>query len=69
MKVAEIRPCLCPKEVASLLGVSERGALRLMVSGEINSFRVGKKLWRTTAEMVETYKAKSFERYRRPRIA
>ena len=69
MKVAEIKPCLCPKEVASLLGVSERQALRLMAAGEIESFRAGRKLWRTTNEMVEAYKAKGFERYRPRRVA
>ena len=68
MKVAEIRPCLCPKEVADVLGVSERTALRLMAGGEIASFRVRTR-WRTTIEKLEEYQAKGFARYRRASVA
>jgi excisionase family DNA binding protein len=56
---------LCPKEVARTLGVSERTAARLMASGEIASFRVGK-LWRCQLADVERYVERQYRRYRRP---
>jgi excisionase family DNA binding protein len=48
--------CLCPKGVAEILGVSRSTAARLMVAGEIRSFRVRPRLLRTTREQVELYK-------------
>lgn len=45
---------LCAKEIAVRLGVSERTATRLLKSGEIAGFRVGK-LWRTTELHLESY--------------
>jgi excisionase family DNA binding protein len=55
--------CLSPKQVAALLGVSERTAARLMASGAIHAFRVGPKLLRTTrAKLLEyQYKGKSID--------
>jgi hypothetical protein len=47
--------CLCAKEVAGILGISERGALELMRTGVIPSFRAGQKLWRTRRIYVEAY--------------
>jgi excisionase family DNA binding protein len=55
--------CLCAKEVATVLGVSERTALRLMRSGEVEAFRVGK-LWRTTPDKIEAYRSSAFEKCR-----
>ncbi len=57
-------PCLCAKDVAVLLGVSERTAARLMSAGEIEAFRI-RRLWRTTRDRVEAYKLAGFDRYRR----
>ncbi len=58
--------CVCPKEVAQILGISERSALRLMATGEIESFRAGRKLWRTTLAKLERYQQSGFERQRFP---
>lgn len=60
-------PCLAPKEVAALLGISERSALRLMASQEIESFRVGR-LWRTTADRVAAFIRRQIERTRPLRL-
>jgi hypothetical protein len=62
-----IDTCLAPKEVAYLIGTSERTAQRLMATNAIESFRVGpgEKLLRTTRSRVQTYQAGAFERYRR----
>jgi len=46
---------LGPKDVAARLGISERGAARLMKRGEIPSFRAGVKPWRTTDLHLEGY--------------
>jgi len=46
---------LGPKDVAARLGISERGAARLMKRGEIPSFRAGVKPWRTTELHLESY--------------
>lgn len=46
---------LGPKDVAARLGISERGAARLMKRGEIPSFRAGVKPWRTTELHLEGY--------------
>ena len=59
---------LCGKEIASRLGVSERTATRLLKSGEIAGFRVGK-LWRTTELHLESYVAGRFQREREQRAA
>ena len=56
--------CVCPKEVAQILGISERSALRLMAGGEIESFRAGRKLWRTTLSKIERYQQAGFDRRR-----
>ena len=57
---------ICPKEAATLLGVSVRTAQRLMRQGEIAACKIGK-LWRTQAEDVAAYRARAYERYRRER--
>ena len=46
---------LGPKDVAARLGISERGAQRLMKAGEIPSFRAGFKPLRTTELHLESY--------------
>jgi hypothetical protein len=69
MSLPESMRCLCAKEVGAILGVSERSALRLMSSGQIESFRCGGKLWRTTTAKVKDYQEREFERYRRHRPA
>ena len=51
---------LCAKEVAKLMGVSVRTAQRLMASGDLKSFSVGKSL-RTDMEHVLEFVAKQFE--------
>jgi hypothetical protein len=56
---------LCPKEIAGMLGVSVRSAQRLMASGDIESFKCGPRLWRTTQEQLSLYVADQFARYRR----
>ena len=56
--------CLSPKEVATLLGVSERTATRLLCSGAVEAFKVRGKLWRTTAAKVAAYQQREFARYR-----
>lgn len=45
---------LCPKQVADVLGISERSATRLLSTGAIHGLRVGR-LWRTTASKVREY--------------
>lgn len=47
---------LCPKEVAAVLGVSPRLAQSLMKSGDIQSYRAGRKLLRTTPGMLRAYR-------------
>jgi excisionase family DNA binding protein len=61
--------CLCPKEVGHRLGVSTRTAQALMRAGEIESFRVGVKLLRTTAHKVEEFQARQFATHRTARVA
>lgn len=51
------KSALCPKEVATELGVSERSARRYMASGVIPSFRVGPKLWRCWPASLAQYGA------------
>ena len=46
---------LCPKEMACALGVSTRTVTRLLRNGEIEGFKVGSKLWRSTDLDVESY--------------
>lgn len=46
---------LCAKEIAARLGISARSAVRLMKSGDIKSFRAGRKPWRTTELHLESY--------------
>lgn len=55
---------LCPKEVAAVLGVSPRQAQRLMSAGEIESFRVGVKLWRASPAALDAYVARQLARCR-----
>ncbi len=43
------------KEVAALLGIHERTALRLFQSGEIPGRRVGPKLWRIGRQAFDDY--------------
>lgn len=43
------------KEVAVLLGVCERTAIRLFESGEVRAFQIRGKLWRTRREIVDSY--------------
>jgi excisionase family DNA binding protein len=54
---------LAPKEVAAQLGVCERTACRLMATGQIEGFRIGR-LWRTPLEKVHQYRVNALERYR-----
>lgn len=65
--ISEIEQSLAPKEVAGLIGTSERTAQRLMSLNRIASFRVGpgEKLLRTTRSRVAAYQERAFERYRR----
>ena len=60
----QIEKCLCAKEVAEVLGISERSATRLMSAGEIGSFKVRAKLWRTTPSKLSEYKKREFDKYR-----
>jgi excisionase family DNA binding protein len=46
---------LCTKEIAALLGVHPRTAIRMFKSGEIQAFRSGPRLWRTTSEICDQY--------------
>lgn len=46
---------LCAKEVALILGVSERSAARLMRKGEIKAFKMSGAIWRTTVRYVREY--------------
>jgi hypothetical protein len=61
--------CLCPKEVGARLGVSTRLAQSLMRAGEIESFRVGVKLLRTTGAKVEAYQARQWAAHAARRAA
>jgi len=45
---------LGPKDIAQILGISERGASRLLRSGVLPAFRVGK-LWRTSEARLAAY--------------
>lgn len=55
------------KEVAALLSVSERTAIRMFQSGEIRAFQVNGKLWRTRRENVDAYVARNLgEPLRKP---
>lgn len=58
-----LEKCLCPKEVATLLGISERTAIRLMLSRQLAAFKVNGKLWRTTASRVRAYQSTQFARW------
>jgi excisionase family DNA binding protein len=57
---------LCAKEVAGQLGVSPRTVARLMRAGDIEAFKVGAKLWRTSQADVADYVIRQYERYRGP---
>jgi excisionase family DNA binding protein len=46
---------LSVKELAQMMGVSPRTALKLVRSGELPGFRLGQKLWRIRPEDVRTY--------------
>jgi excisionase family DNA binding protein len=52
--------CLCPKEVAHMLGIGVRTARRRMAEGEVECYREGK-LLRTTRAKVEAYIARKLE--------
>ncbi len=52
---------LGPKDIAARLGISERGATRLMRQGDIPSFRAGAKPWRTTELHLESYIGRQME--------
>lgn len=56
--------CLSAKEVAALLGLSQRTVTRMLRAGEIAGFKVNDKLWRTTAAKVADYQERGFRRYR-----
>ena len=64
LRILTRRSYLCAKEVGLSLGVSTRTAQRLLNTGEIAAFRVGK-LLRTTEAEIGIYVARQFERYRR----
>lgn len=53
---------LCAKEVAGLLGVSERSAARLMRKGEIKAFKMSGAIWRTTLRYVREYVVREMAR-------
>lgn len=56
--------CLSAKEVAVILGVSERTVTRLMRRGRVEAFKMNDKLWRTTAAKVSEYQSGEFQRQR-----
>jgi len=56
---------LGPKDVAALLGVHERTAVKLFATGEIRAFKAGPKLWRTTREVYETWVKEKLQADRR----
>ena len=56
---------LGPKDVAALLGVHERTAIKLFATGEIRAFRAGPKLWRTTREVYDAWVAEKLQPDRR----
>lgn len=62
-----LEKCLCPKEVAVVLGVSEKTVRRLMQKGEIAAFRLHGKLWRTTPSKISEYQSRQFQHGCRPR--
>ena len=45
---------LGPKDIAQIMGISERGATRLLKAGELPALRVGK-FWRTTPARLAAY--------------
>lgn len=53
---------LCAKEVAVILGVSERSAARLMRRGEIKAFKMSGAIWRTTSKYVGEYVLRELEK-------
>ncbi len=53
---------LGPKDVARILGISERGATRLLASGKLPALRVGK-LWRTSQARLTRYVEAEIARY------
>lgn len=67
--LVQIEKCLCAKEVATVLGISERSATRLMASGELEAFKVRGKLWRTTPSKLREYKLREFNSYRPDALA
>jgi excisionase family DNA binding protein len=56
---------LCAKQVAARLGVSERSAAKLLRRGEIQGFKLGGRVWRTTEEAVLEYLRRELERQSR----
>jgi len=56
------------KELAALLGVHHRTALRMVHRKEIKAFRAGPKLWRVTRQSYEAYirEREEMERHFRP---
>ncbi len=63
LRILTRRGYLCAKEVGLSLGVSTRTAQRLMNTNAIATFRVGK-LLRTTEAEIGFYVSRQFERYR-----
>ena len=63
-----VEELLGPKDIAQILGISERGATRLLASGEIAALRVGK-LWRATDLDFEAYIVRRRLEQRRKREA
>jgi hypothetical protein len=53
-------------DVATILGISERSALRLMTTGAIESCRIGpgERLVRTVRPHVESYRQRQFDKAR-----
>lgn len=62
---------LCAKDVAGILGISERSAARLMLRQDIHSCLIGpgEKLRRTVRAKVEAYKRRQWQRAKRVRLA
>lgn len=67
--VIALEPCLSAKEVATILGVGERSATRLMKSGQLSAFKINGGPWRTTRAKVVEYQRREFERYQMPKAA
>jgi excisionase family DNA binding protein len=60
----DVTPLLCPKEVAHVLGTSERTARRLMASNQLESLRIGGKLLRTRPHDLAEYLEREREMHR-----